>query len=69
MSGTETYYHDPTTYMVPQYVLASAIPWKNRTTHNCSYVLQAAVHIVKPAQSRTIDGSHLRGGIFWMIIP
>jgi hypothetical protein len=62
-----TYYHDPITYTVPLYRLASMKPWKNRTAQSCSYVLQAAEHMVRPDQKISVVGNQMLALIFWMM--
>ena len=64
-----TYYHEPNTYIVPLYKLASIKPWKKRTAQSCLYVLHAAEHIVRPDQRRRVRGSQMLGRTFWMISP
>jgi hypothetical protein len=64
-----TYYHEPITYMVPLYKLASIKPWKKRTAQSCSYDLHAAEHMVRPDQRMRVSGSQMLGRSFWMIRP
>ena len=64
-----TYYHEPITYTLPLYKLASIKPWKKRTAQSCEYVLHPAEHMVKRDQRIRVNGSHMLGRTFWMMRP
>jgi hypothetical protein len=64
-----THYHDPRIYIVPLYKLLSIKPCRNRTMHNCVYVLHAAEHMVRHDHTISVKRSHMRGATTCSIRP